>query len=91
MRWNGHISEKEILICSDSVAALISMKTGVTKSHLDILYEVLLVNSRLVRQGKNYTFLWLPAHSGIQGNEKADKVAKEAVKKEIRGERCGEV
>lgn len=65
---------KEILICSDSVAALISIKTGTTRSHLDLLYEVLFANSRIVRQGKN-------AHVGIQGNEKADKVAKEAVKK----------
>lgn len=47
----------------------------------DLLYEILSANSRIVRQGKNVTFMWGPAHSAVLGNERADKLAKEAVKK----------
>lgn len=32
---------------------------------------------------KNIVFCWLPSHTGIPGNEKADKVAKEALQKDI--------
>lgn len=82
LEWTEQISDKEILICSDSVSALVSMEKGTSRSHLNLLYEVLFMNSRINRQGKNVIFMWVPAHLGIQGNEKADKVAKEAIKKE---------
>ena len=74
--------DRKITICSDSVSSLLSIKNRTAKTHQDILYEKLLKTSRLTQQGREITFMWVPAHLGIQGNEKADKSAKEAVKKE---------
>ena len=50
--------------------------------HQEILYEIQLKISSLTQQGREIVFMWVPAHLGIKGNEKADKTAKEAVKKE---------
>lgn len=41
-----------IFICSDSVSALSSVKTGTARRHLDLIYELLSTNSRLASQGK---------------------------------------
>lgn len=70
-----------ISICSDSVSALSSSKAGSTKNHQDLVYEILVTNSRFANQGKDVVFMWTPAHTGILGNERVDKLAKEAVKK----------
>ncbi len=71
-----------MVICSDSVSALMTIKSGVTRNHQELLYEILFTNSRISKQGKNLTYMWVPAHVGIQGNEKVDRRAKEATKKE---------
>ena len=74
--------DKKIVLCSDSVSSILSIKNRTVKTHQEILYEILVNTSRLIQQGREITFMWVPAHSGIQGNEKADKIAKEAGKKE---------
>ncbi len=58
------------------------MKLGTARHHQDLLYEIMLNHSRVVSQGTEITFMWVPAHIGIPGNEKADRMAKEAVKRE---------
>ncbi len=52
------------------------------KSRQDILNEILYSVTRITNQGGQVTFLWVPAHIGVKGNEKVDKVAKKALKKE---------
>ncbi len=44
------------------------------------LYHSLL---RIHRGGIDVQFCWVPAHEGVKGNENADKLAKEALLKEI--------
>lgn len=69
------------MICSDSASVLQSIASSHSESRQDILYEVLQVITKIHINGGQVTFLWVPAHVGVGGNEKADKLAKEALKK----------
>lgn len=40
------------------------------------------MHSRIIKQGSEVTFVSVPAHTGILGNESVHKLAKQAVKKE---------
>ena len=46
-----------------------------------MLYQVLQSYANIVKKGSQVKFLWVPAHVGIRGNERADELAKNALKK----------
>ena len=52
LEWAEGIQDRKILICSDSVSSMLSIKSGACKVHQDIIYEILLTNTRLFSQGK---------------------------------------
>lgn len=73
------IRDRNIIILSDSQAAILALKSYEIKSMLirdcvDLLNEVSRYN--------NVQIHWCPSHSGIYGNEVADKLASEATKKQ---------
>ena len=70
------------LICTDSASVLASMRSFYSSSRQGLLYEVLQSITRIVQQGRQIHFLWVPAHVGVKGNEKADKMGKKALEKE---------
>ncbi len=72
----------KVVICSDSASVLVSLISFHSKSQQDILYEILYSVTRITNQGGQVKFVWVPAHLGVKGNEKVDKVAKKALKKE---------
>ncbi len=68
-----------MLICSDSSAALASLKHFSSKYRKDILNDILQTLLRIIRLGIDVLCLWVPAHIGIRGNEAVDVLAKNAL------------
>ena len=74
-------NDKRFTIFSDSLSCLQSIK-NMNIEHpfiLDILKQYCI----LTRQSKIVEFCWIPSHIGINGNTKADKAAKDALKFDI--------
>lgn len=76
---------KHIYICSDSRAALRSLKSCIIDSELvaecgELLTQLARTNS--VR------LLWVPGHSGIRGNERAHNLARAGTSRRTRDEGC---
>ncbi len=82
LQWVEKVGQEKVLICSDSLSVLASLRSFHSKAQQDILYEVLQVNTRLSHVGCQVKFMWAPAHVGITGNEMADRLAKRALTKE---------
>lgn len=76
------------LICTDSVSTSTSIKTGGSASHQDLVIDIITEYRKCLGKGLRVRFFWTPAHMGIWGNERADKVAKQAkrsgVEREVR-------
>jgi len=74
---------KKFIICSDSKSALqalnkMKMNIPLVSKSLKLLWEL---RARQV----DITFVWIPSHVGIGGNEAADREAKKALQKEVTG------
>lgn len=80
--WIEEASFREVIICSDSAAALETLRVGKSKARPDILNEILSVFSR-IGFACNITFCWVPGHAGVRGNEQVDLIAKESLRREI--------
>lgn len=70
----------KVVICSDSAAAIQSIKSGET-ARGDLLLEVYLILLNLQHLGIDVHFCWIPAHLGIEENEMADRLAKRVLYK----------
>ena len=67
-------------ILSDSKSALQALAAGGTRNRGDLQAEILFLAHQLILKGSDVFLMWLPSHTGIKGNEFADKEAKEAAK-----------
>lgn len=68
------IENRDILICSDSQAALKALTNSkvTSKTVWNCLQSL-----QHLGNGNNVTLIWVPGHCGIEGNEKADELAGE--------------
>ncbi|KAF0747925.1 Uncharacterized protein FWK35_00021939, partial [Aphis craccivora] len=60
----------DILIISDSLSTLLSLKKICPKNEITSNTQAILIQTR-----KNIEFMWVPSRTGIVGNEKADNLA----------------
>ncbi|XP_026126102.1 uncharacterized protein LOC113107658 isoform X1 [Carassius auratus] len=79
LEWVYEVRPDKVIICSDSMAVLLSLQSLET-NRTDILTEIMIKLYGLRQIRIIITFMWVPAHVGIQGNEEADKIAKESIK-----------
>ena len=68
---------KDIIIYSDSRSALEAIKAYHPENNLVSLIQLSI--HKLIKKRISVTLCWVPGHVGLQGNEKADKAAKEAI------------
>ncbi|GFO24180.1 Gag-Pol polyprotein [Plakobranchus ocellatus] len=66
---------KNFVIYSDSLSALQAIQSKNFKLAANLLYNVI----RKFPPSLHISFVWIPAHVGIQGNENVDKLAKAAL------------
>ena len=65
-------SDKPIVILSDSLSVLVSLRVGKSTARPNLFVEV---QTLLHHLNLNMTFVWIPSHIGIAGNELADALA----------------
>ncbi|KAK9443888.1 uncharacterized protein VB005_02413 [Metarhizium brunneum] len=83
-RNRGNIRNK-VLIYTDNQAAIRSVAMPRGKSGSYLLHNITRRAQELREQGLTVEIRWIPAHTGIYGNEAADKAAKEATGWRMKG------
>ncbi|KAL8574697.1 hypothetical protein ACOMHN_055762 [Nucella lapillus] len=66
------------IILTDSKSSLQGLISGRTKNRQDFQVEISFLTHQILYKGTYLTLMWLPSHTGIKGNELADKAAKRA-------------
>lgn len=78
LQWIEDFKTLQPVICSDSMSSLLSIENGSSPCRQDLLNEINQILFVLTQQGLHVQFVWVPAHRGVEGNEAADRLAKEA-------------
>ena len=77
LRYANELEDQQIMIVSDSLSALESLKRLYPVN--EILKQIKKQLNHLNNLGKTIKFLWVPSHCGIEGNEEADDAAVKAI------------
>ena len=73
IKLENTLEPNDILIISDSLSTLLSLKKLCPKNEITSN-----IQACLIQTSKNIEFIWVPSYIGIVGNEKADKCAYQA-------------
>ncbi|XP_043998578.1 uncharacterized protein LOC122846005 [Gambusia affinis] len=82
LQWVEEVRPDRVVICTDSKAVIESIQ-GEGNNRKDLVLEIQHSLFRLYRGGIDVWFCWVPAHQGVKGNERADKLAKRALDQAI--------
>ena len=77
----ANFAHNQFIIFSDSLSALEAIKNR--KFDNPLINDIFEQLCNLLSQEKHVVLAWVPSHIGIPGNERADKVAKEALKEPV--------
>ena len=75
LRLQQEREQNTFVICSDSLSALQSLQSNQNGILHNPLVAEFLHTYNAIR-GRQFTFLWIPSHVGVHGNELADTLAK---------------
>jgi ribonuclease HI len=67
------------IICTDSLSNLIAQQNLVTEKKP----KAAELKDLMAEEGNNLKFMWVPAHTGNEGNKEAVEVAKKSLEKEV--------
>ena len=69
LRWMEDIRPNKVVICSDSAAALMSLREAKSKARPDFINEIFLsVLFRIGRTDCEVKFCWVPGNAGVEGS-----------------------
>ena len=71
--WFEASCDSVCLICSDSLSGLLALSNT---EHTNFLVQE--IQQLLIKSQKSFFFMWVKGHSGVLGNENADRLAKNA-------------
>uniref|UniRef100_A0A671QEF9 Reverse transcriptase domain-containing protein n=1 Tax=Sinocyclocheilus anshuiensis TaxID=1608454 RepID=A0A671QEF9_9TELE len=80
LQWIEEVQPIRSVICTDSLSVLNSLLSGISTARQDIIFEVMQSLFRIRQSGLMVNFLWVPSHMGVEGNEEADHLAKQALR-----------
>ena len=75
---NTYPGAKRVVVFTDNQASLLAIQNPKNQSGQSILIQIVTLINALRAEGIAMEFRWIPAHIGVEGNEEADKRAKEA-------------
>jgi ribonuclease HI len=73
----------KVIVFSDSQAAIRRVKSDYPGAGQTIAKDIIAKTAILAKIGISTTIKWVPSHIGIEGNERADKLAKKGAEKPI--------
>jgi ribonuclease HI len=68
-------------IYTDSLELITNIQERESANYPNQMMKILNVMDEIQNEGNELEFCWIPSHSNIQGNERADKLAKEATER----------
>ena len=80
LQWVEEVTPLRTVICSDSHAEIMNLKSFNSDSRQDLIYEIAMSLYRTQQLGLYIKFIRIPAHVGVMGNEMVDKCAKQALR-----------